>query len=301
MCALFIKGTVIGLSKDDWLNNPEYLTSTALLVLQNWYMHNYNSDGTCKNQLSQFCRKQYGEVKQALFALENDLHNLSIVYHQLLYFKICEIDVGLKDLYFSNLTESYFTNIRSAYDHLSCFPRIGLYEAKLESKVAKLTSFNDLLGFCDIKNAEKRAKAEVVYGNKLLGTFEQSRTDFSNIKQVRDAIIHHGKEPVVMSKGDKVLFRVPAHVGNYNSDNILPNILDLEDSAYPLFEYLQSVTVALFTNMEHIGNSIGNEYVRVGGRIEYYYGLIGICIKDFIEFLFPNGKAIFFRDVQYEY
>jgi hypothetical protein len=63
MSALFIKGTVIGLSKDDWLNNPEYLTSTALLVLQNWYKHNYNSDGTCKNQLSQFCRKQYGEVK----------------------------------------------------------------------------------------------------------------------------------------------------------------------------------------------------------------------------------------------
>lgn len=299
MSAIFTKGTVVGLSKEDWLNNPEYLTSTVLLVLQNWYTHNYNADSTYKNELSQVCRKQYGEVRQALFALENDLHNLTIIYHQLLHFKSCDIDVGLKDLYFSNLTESYFTNIRCIYDHLSCFPRIVLEETKLGSKVAKLTSFNDLLGFCIIENGEKRAKGEMAYDNKLLESFEQCRTGFLNVKQIRDAIIHHGKEPVVMSKGDEVQFRVPAHIGNYSSDNILPNILNIENPAYPLFEYLRFVTTTLFTNMECIGNAIGNEYLRFGGRIDCYYGLIGICIKDFNEFIFLNGKKSFFQQVKY--
>lgn len=299
MSTLFIKGTVMGLSKEDWLSNPQYLTSSALSVLQNWYMQHHNTDGTYKSGLSPVCRKHYGEVTQALFALENDLHNLSIIYHQLLHFKACDIEVGLKDLYFSNLTESYFTNIRSAYDHLSSFPTIVLEEAKLKRGVGGLTSFNDLLKVSNVENAEKRAKAEEVYGNQLLASFDQSRTDFYNVREVRDAIIHHGKEPVVTSKGEEVVFSVPAHVGNYNSNNILPNILHLENPEYPLFEYLRSVTISLFTNMERIGNSIGKEYLRLGGRIEYRYGLIGICINDFNTFLFPDGKVSFFRVVQY--
>lgn len=281
----------MGVSMEDWLNNPEYLSSTLLVIMQNWYAANYNTDGTYRKDLSATCRKQYGEIKQALIALENDMHNLSIIYHQLLNVKNTTLEAGLKDLYFSNLTESYFTNIRSIYDHISCFPRIVLNEKDLEDKAAKTTSFNELLGFCDPKNTVKRQKAEKIYSENLLNSIEKSKADFENVKKIRDAIIHHGKEPVVSNSEGNILFRIPIHVGNYNSNNILPDILGFGDKEYPLMDYLQSVTIALFKNMECIGNCIGYEYIgREPSGLQYLYALIGICIKDFVNFVFPEGK-----------
>lgn len=271
------------------------------MILQNWYHNNYNADGTCRKELSSACKKQYGEVKQALIALENDLHNLSIIYHQLLHFKYSSLEAGLKNLYFSSLTESYFTNVRSIYDHISCFPRIVLNELQLREKVAKVTSFNDLLGFCNNGNYRKRKKAEMVYSQVLLASFEKCKYDFDNIKKIRDAIIHHGKEPAVsLNKGDKILFRIPIHVGNYYSKNLLPNVLGLEEAEYPLMDYIRNITVNLFVNMECIGNSIGNDYMNKSHSEQLcLYGLIGICIKDFVSFLFPNGKRyLFYPDQQ---
>lgn len=137
---------------------------------------------------------------------------------------------------------------------------------------------------------------EKIYSQNSINTVGECKKDFDIVERIRDAIIHHGKEPVVLLNTENYLsFKIPMHVGNYSSNNLLPDILGIGDTAYPLLDYIRKVTVDLLLNMERIGNCIGNEYIsKQPTQTLYLYGLIGICIKDFVNFLFPEGKLKFF-------
>lgn len=120
MSSFIIKGTITGLSYEKWTTDPTLLPSLVFVVMDAWMQECFEPTGIFKIELPDLVKKRYGEVKQAGISLENDIHNLSIGYHMMRKILLDDgIEPVLKELYLSNLTEHYFTNVRSIYDHLA--------------------------------------------------------------------------------------------------------------------------------------------------------------------------------------
>jgi hypothetical protein len=288
MIDFLIKGTIMGLSQEQVLNDVSMFVSTLHIVMENWAAHHFLPTGEFREEHAPFVKKSYGEVRQALIALETDIHFLSVCYHQLRHTETDDsLESGVRMLYFTNLAESYFTNLRSIYDRLAVFPRIVLSSDELNSDALNKDSFNALVKSC--KNSKI---TQAAYSQDIIAMILNIDQDLQNVRLIRDAIIHHGKEPVVrMDIADHLTIKVPGAIGNYTSPNLLPNILNVKEDEYPLYEYLRALTLNLFTNMEDMGNLIGYYYLQVTGKQQslYYYGLSGKCMPAFMAFLFPDG------------
>ncbi|HZY36693.1 MAG TPA: hypothetical protein VFE53_08605 [Mucilaginibacter sp.] len=289
MNKLVIKGTILGLSLDQVLNDFSMFVSTSLIVMENWEDHIFDFSKQFRNPLPDIAKKRYGETRQAIVALSNDIHFLSICYHQ---FKHAQHDTSinnrLKALYFTNLTESYFTNLRTIYDRLAHFPRIVLTDEYLSKRSPNPDSFNDLVSFC--KNSEVAPKA---FPESLRDTIIVMDANLQAIRKIRDAIIHDGKEPVITFENDgAVTIKIPGKIGQFNSENLLPDILHLGENPYPLFDYLKSMTISTFEDMELLGNVLMELYYNkmVEKKQFHIFGLTGYCMEDFMRFLFPKNN-----------
>lgn len=113
--------------------------------------------------------------------------------------------------------------------------------------------------------------------------------DLQNVRLIRDAIIHHGKEPVVSFEADQsVMFKIPSVIGNYGSKNLLPDILHLDTDTFPLFDYLREMTTSLLRNMEEMGNLLGFYCRAVTAKYRYIImGSQGIVWKRSCISFFP--------------
>lgn len=288
MNKLVIKGTVMGLSQDQVYNNFEFFVSTLHIVMENWAMNNFQPTGEFKNDLPIHVKRSFGEVRQALIAMDTDIHFLSVCLHQLKFFESEKnLERSYRGLYFTNQIESYFTTLRSIYDRMATFPRIVLTEDELKSDGVNKDSFNAL-----VKSCHNSKVAQAAYDKHMIDMILNIDTDLQNVRIIRDGIIHHGKEPVVSFEVDRsVKFKIPSVIGNYSSPTLLPDILELGSDTFPLFDYLREITLRLLRNMEEMGNLLGFYWLQ-GSNKEwplYYYGLMGYCMEPFMHFLFPGG------------
>jgi len=278
----------MGLSKEQFVGDFSFFVSTIHTVMENWSHHHFTASGEFITESEKHLQKSYGEVRQAIIALDNDFHFLSVCYHQMQHSEKDEtLESGIKMLYFTNLTESYFTNLRSIYDRLATFPRIVLSCEELKSDALNKDSFNALVKSC--KNSKI---TQAAYTKDIIDMILNIDNDLQIMRQIRDPIIHHGKEPVIKFDDERLLtIKVPSVIGNYSSPNLLPDILETGNDEYPLYAYLRELTLRLLLNMEEMGNVLGHYYLQIAGTEKplYYFGLGGLCMEIYMEFLFPNG------------
>jgi len=297
MSDFIIKGTVMGVTEEAWIKDLKLFSSTLITVMNNWVDDTFDDNNMWKAEHHELVKSSFGKVRQALFAMENDIHNLSVCYNQLLYtIQDEKLKGGRKSLFLTNLVEFYFTNIRSIYDQMAIFPRIVCPESLLKKGVLKLDSLNKFIKFSQTSN-----KANEALGPGIIWAAKNCESDLETIKMIRDAIIHHGNEPIVrLNSVDDVRFRIPKRVGFYRSEDLLPLIGEsMEDEDKQLFPYLKVITTNLLVNMEKFGKTIYQRYAETVPHIESsnLFALQGIYMEEFQRFLFPQGRSdTFFKN-----
>ncbi|MGZ3751907.1 MAG: hypothetical protein ACXVJD_03110 [Mucilaginibacter sp.] len=286
---LVIKGTILGLTYEQWVKDMSMFVSTSLMVIENWASVTFNFAQEFRLEHSEHARKRLGETRQALIALSNDIHTLANCYQ--LFQQSArdgEINNRLRALNYASHAETYFSNIRSIYDHLATFPRIILADKHLKSRAACPDSMNDLIKFCN-----REPLPTDVYPEEVINVIKLMASNLENIRVIRNAIQHNGKEPVISFEADgRPTIKIPAKIGNFTSPNMLPDILDLKDKPYPLFDYLREMTLRLLDDMECLGDVLLEPFADQleESRKLMLFGLTGYCMEDFLRFLFPGGE-----------
>lgn len=288
MATMFIKGTVIGFDYEKWKNDPDSLASWLICILETWQMATFTPQGKFLTEQSEDVRKKYGEVRGAIQAFTNDIHSLSVCYHQMLYILNDEIpEVGLKTLYLSNLVESYITNIRTIYDLMAVFARIVVKPGYLKLRTVSTDSLSELLKTFE----NKKQWSQDVFSEPIVAIYANIRESLNMVREIRNSIIHDGKEPIVTIKNGTAFFRIPKTI-NSPYETSLPDILEFGTPDFPLFPYLQHVTRTLFMHMDNLGTALGNDAHKKDNnyRCELTV-LIGICIPEFMKFIHKDYKT----------
>ncbi len=280
---LFIKGTAIGFDYQSWKDDRKLLSSLLVSVMETWLIKTYNSQDKLIIEISQQLEREYGKIKAAFWGFEGDIHNLTVNHHLLVsLLGNSNLDKGLKSLYASLLVENYIINLRSIYDFCSFFPRIIMpLEHILRYQNRKYPdSLNSFIKYCESDSSK-------VLPDNLREFMKNSRNELEIIKTIRDLIIHKGKESIIEIKENKTLFRIPSK-SLYGKENALPDILGLGNSDFPLLDYLRTLTLRLFGFLENLGTLLILELKNDDNYRLELTALVGICVKDFNDFLYPN-------------
>lgn len=288
MSTLFIKGTVIGFDYEKWQNDPDSLASWLICILETWQSSKFQASGEFLIEHQEDVRKKHGEVRGAIQAFTNDVHSLSICYHQMLYVLEDKTpEIGLKTLYLSNLVESYITNIRTIYDLMAVFARIVVGQEHLKLRAVSTDSLSDLL-----KTLANKGQWSIdIFSEPVVSVYKNMRESLEMIREIRNSIIHDGKEPIVTIKSGVAYFRIPKNI-NSPYETSLPDLLNLNTTDFPLFPYLQHITRDLLSHMDNLGTAIGNEaYLKDNNYKCELPVLIGICIPEFMKFIHMDYKT----------
>jgi hypothetical protein len=282
MSDIFIKATAIGFDYKTWKEDVELFSSILVSVLQTWLLDNFNSQGNLKHNLPEKVAREYGRIKNAYFGLESDIHNLSINYNLIIsILKNNKIKTEFKALYISLLVENYIVNIRSIYDFTSFFPGIFIkYKDIDQLPKGSLNSF--------VKHCKKNKNRSTTFPQKIYELMINTECELKNIRLIRDAIIHHGKESIITLNEKEPVFRIPK-TAPYGVENYLPDILSLGNIDYPLFNYLKALSIKMINYMESLGNIMGEEFYMKDKDFKLKLtALTGICMKNYLEFLFTE-------------
>jgi hypothetical protein len=282
---LFIKGTAIGFDYKKWKEDRELLSSLLLSVMETWLINTYNAQDKLIIEISEQQEREYGKIKAAFWGFEGDIHNLAVNHHLLVsLLNNGGLDKGLKSLYTSLLVENYIINLSSIYDFCSFFPRIimPLEDIQQYQNRKYPDSLNTFIKYCESDSSK-------VLPDKLRDLMKSSRNELENIRTIRDLIIHKGKEPIIELKGNETVFRIPSKPP-YGTENALPDILGLGNSDYPLEGYLRTLTLKLFEFLDKLGTILIMELQKNDNYRLELTALIGICVKDFNDFLYADEK-----------
>lgn len=279
---VFIKGTAFGISSDAWSLDPKIFPSMLLSVLETWSFKISDRRENLIIDIHNDLAREYGKIKAAKYGFVSDLHNLSISYSMInTIIKDNSLNNGIKSIYISLLVENYVTNIRSCYDFTSLFPRVlvDLKSIKRLTNMKNSDSLNSLLKFCEKENGEK------IFPESIYRSLKKVTSDLEDIKNIRDSIVHHGKEPIAHLENNSLTLRIPQSAP-YGKENALPDILSIGADNYPLLAYLRELTLRLVNYTEDIGNTLFDEFRSKDNTYNVFLtALIGICIKDFREYL----------------
>jgi hypothetical protein len=281
---IFIKASVIGLSYKRFKEDENLFSSFLLCTFETWIREHFEFNGMFKNDnLSPDIKCDFGLIKRDYLALESDIHNLAINYCMINHIlNDTTINSGIKEIYISNLTENYFINLRSAYNYASSASRILLGDSTRDLLPSSVKdSINNMIKFC-----RNNTKSKQIFSSKINEIFLKIENDLSDIRTIRDSIVHHGNEPIIHLEDSQIFLRLPK-IGKYSNDNILPDILNSGDSEFKLFDYLRELTLRLCYFMEDLGENISNElYSRSPSDFKYeLIALYGECIPNFVKFL----------------
>jgi hypothetical protein len=279
---LIIKGTILT-SQESFYVGGEIFSSILFSVVNSWFYSNYENDRTLKVNITEDKAREFGRIKSAMNGFTEDLHNLSINY--CLFKEINEtlhINGHKSNLYISIILENLFSNLRSIYDFLYHFIKIALSDKELKTYPAT-DSINKLITFSkNDKNQDKLPK-NIIW---VLGNIED---DLNDIKQIRDNIIHKGKDFLLTRKEGVLFMRVPIKETNSN-DNLLPNILKTNDIDYNVEKYLNKIIKTTLKNIEDFGVIISNE-ISNNPEIQFnLYSISNYCIDEFNEFLINKNS-----------
>lgn len=283
MESLFIKGTCLA-TREMYFDDPSCLGSYLFCAMESWVIQNFANTGEFKIDFPNEVKKKYGEVRAANDAFQNDIHNLSISYHQMKHVLAQDqnqIESGLKTLYLGNLVEHYMTNVRSIYDHMAVFARTVVDHQYLPLRAISQDSLNKLITF--LKNNEE--KATEIFSAPMVKQILGMEISLNNVKIIRDAIIHDGKEPIITLSSGIPHIRINKHMYKID-ESLLPDLLNLGVPDYPLFPYLHKITSVLFTDIHGLGEQILNCFFIKDEKFPFeFITLIGICIPNFVSFL----------------
>ncbi|MNO34248.1 hypothetical protein D3C76_242790 [compost metagenome] len=221
-------------------------------------------------------RPQYqGLIEEARVALVHDIHGLAVLNDMLQY--IFDKPSGLqhKDfLYVMEIVEKYFTNMRSIYDFMSKVLRLAVEERDI-GKVS-FDSLNSLIAF-----AETNAKAEQFLPEVLISLLTNIKAEFDLVRNIRDFIIHNGKQ-ISLLKDDKGYL-----IGPFNDEGALIELLPGENNKYEyLIPFLSQRTELMLKFGESIAEVIHVEFVRMHGEFPFMWcALEGVCIPSFVKLL----------------
>lgn len=278
---LVIKGTILT-QREKFIVGEDLFSSVLFSLLNSWLDSNYTSSGLLKTlNLSELKSKEFGRIKSAIYGFTEDLHNLSINYSLFNEIKNNQsINRYKNDLYFTLIIENLFINIRSIYDFFYHFIKICLTETQLKQYPAT-DSLNKLISFTkNIRNKDKLPKSIINYLNDI-------EKDFETIKEIRDKIVHKGKNLVLTRMASKIFMRIPIKE-MFSEDNLLPNILNVEDVNFDVEEYFSKMIKTTFKNMETLGFILLSEIYQNDGFSFGYYSITNYCIDEFNNFLLNN-------------
>lgn len=194
MESLYIKGTAL-VTHESYKKDPTCLGFYLLCVMETWIMQNFANTGEFIREYPNEVKCKYGEVRAANEAFHNDMHSLTIGYHQMKQvMDDLQMESGLKRLYLGNLVEHYITKIRCIYDYMAVFARIVVNHSNLQPSSISTDSLNALLKY--IKKNETRAAD--IFTEPIAKRLLTMETSLENIKTIRDTIIHDEKEPMII-------------------------------------------------------------------------------------------------------
>ncbi|WKL50440.1 hypothetical protein Q1W71_11860 [Flavobacterium pectinovorum] len=279
---LIIKGTILT-SQESFYVGGEIFSSILFSVVNSWFYSNYENDRTLKVNITEDKAREFGRIKSAMNGFTEDLHNLSINY--CLFKEINEtvhINGHKSNLYISIILENLFSNLRSIYDFLYHFIKIALSDKELKTYPAT-DSINKLITFSKNEKNQDKLPKNIIW---ILGNIED---DLNDIKQIRDNIIHKGKDFLLTRKEGVLYMRVPIKETNSN-DNLLPNILKTNDIDYNVEKYLNKIIKTTLKNIEDFGVIISNE-ISNNPEIQFnLYSISNYCIDEFNEFLINKNS-----------
>ncbi len=275
MSNFVIKGTVLGHTYEKWRNDKDTLSSVLISVMSTWEMNN-----SFNNKISTNLMREYGKVVNAYSGFMNDIHNLAITLDMIeSNLEDKSLDFWKKLLYITLLVEVYFTNLRTIYDFTSYFPKVLIDEKNFSHLPSKKEgSIKELIKFLKKENAKE------VLSQEIIDVFINCESNLDDVRNIRDMIIHKGKEPILfIDNDDEVKISINSKENNIN---LLPNILNEQEQAYDLKKYLSKITNNLFDFIESLGEAMYQEFFKRDPNYGIYLGeLTGICITNFIEFL----------------
>lgn len=274
---LIIKGTILTHHESFYIGEDKF-SSILFSVINSWFYSNYENNGQLKVNITEEKAREFGKIKSAINGFTEDLHNLSINY--CLYKEINEtvhINGHKSNLYISVILENLFSNLRSIYDFLYHFIKIILSDKELKQYPAK-DSINNLITFSKSeKNQDKLPKI-------IIWLLQKIENDLNDIKQIRDNIIHKGKDFLLTRKQGVLYMRIPIKETNSN-DNLLPNILNVDEVDFNVERYLNKIIKTTLKNMEDFGVVLYNEIASKSEIQLNFYAVSNYCIDEFNDFL----------------
>lgn len=262
------KGTSFGWEKDELEANDSVLGLSLISVLNSIV-------NPLKSTTKGLEPKYYGLVEEAKIALIHDIHGLSVLADMLKFTLERNEDLQHKNfLYVMELTEKYFTNIRSIYDFISKVLRLAV-----KKNVVGQISFDSMNGI--LKYASTNSRAKEYLPKDMINLLIEIKSEFLLVREIRDLIIHSGKEITILHDKDGYKF------GPFNNSNRIAVDEHGVGAKYEeLIPYLAERTNKMLIFGEDVAYIINREF-----RINYYeyplyrYALEGVCIFSFNSFL----------------
>lgn len=271
-------------TREGWVVGMDSYASLLLTVSYSWIEEHFDRQDNAIGNLTEKRAREIGKINAAIQAYTSDLQNISINYcllNELL--NNPQISTAKRYLYSSLILENYFTNLRSLLDFISYIIRISLTEKQLKV-VPDIDSLNSLISFTKKENNTGKLPLEI--HNFLINI----NPVLNEIRTIRDLIIHKGKEILISRKNDRKFYIKIPKKGFSDNDNMLPNILNSEDSEYELYSYLRQITKKVFKHIEDIGAVMLNDNIKHSKYSWTYYAIVNPCLNEFNDFLLNQDK-----------
>jgi hypothetical protein len=264
---LINKGSSIGWATEQLEKSREALGLTLISVLssirESWKIGQETEQGS-PHAISP---KIKGLIIEAYEAMYHDLHGLIIQVDMIKHFFDNKKGITRhKDfLYVTEVIEKYFANMRSIYDFMSKVLILSV-DPKLFGQVS-FDSLNSLITSVEKGKTKGKLTADL---EKLLLEIKPS---FHALRDIRDFIIHNGKQLKIMTGENEYLV-----------ENFIEK--DKTDDYVPLLPYLSTITKEMLIFGDEIAHIIYEEYTKRYGEVPYFLvALEGVCIPSFIDFL----------------
>ncbi|MEK4115656.1 hypothetical protein NST44_05570 [Paenibacillus sp. FSL W8-0919] len=219
-----------------------------------------------------------GLIKEARTAMVHDIHGLAIINDMIQFTFEKHGELPHKDfLYVMELIEKYFTNLRSIYDFMSKVLRLAVEEGRIGQ--IPFDSLNDLITY-----AETNPRAESYFPEDLISLLKNIKSEFQLVREIRDFIIHNGKQISLLS--DDRGYRL----GPFDSNGTLADYTPGKERNHEeLVPYLAERTNRMIEFGEEVGIIINREFRRLHGDFPLFLcALEGVCIPSFVKFLGLN-------------
>lgn len=273
-------------TREGWIVGADSYASILLTVSYSWIEKHFDRQGNAIGELTEKKARELGKINAAIEGYTGDLQNVSINYcllNEILTNP--EITKAKRHLYSALVLENYFTNLRSLMDFICNMVRLSLTEKQLKV-FPDIDSLNRLITFT--KNENNAGKLPIELHNFLVNIYPV----LTEIRTIRDLIIHKGKEILISRKGDeKFYIKIPKR-GSSTNENMLPNILNTKDSEYELYSYIRQITKKVFKQTEDIGTIMLNDIIKKNKFSCTYYGIVNQCLNEFNDFLLNLNEEI---------